>query len=85
MDTIKATGKFDIFPYSEGRLAYLMFNENSDTKQLNKKEVRQALSYALNQDELIYFCSSGISIKKFVGSTGFCPRFISFPLLSMRL
>ncbi|KYG92788.1 ABC transporter substrate-binding protein [Paenibacillus polymyxa] len=53
VETIKATDKFDIFPYSEGRLAYLMFNENSDTKQLNKKEVRQALSYALNQDELI--------------------------------
>jgi peptide/nickel transport system substrate-binding protein len=37
-------------------LAYLMFNENSDTKQLNKKEVRQALSYALNQDEFVLRC-----------------------------
>lgn len=46
VETIKATDKFDIFPYSEGRLAYLMFNENSDTKQLNKKKcVRRFLMH----------------------------------------
>lgn len=53
VETIKATGKFDIFPYSEGRLGYLMFNQNSEVGVLKKKEVRQALSYALNREELI--------------------------------
>lgn len=51
--TIQATNNFDIQPYSEGRLSYLMFNENSETGVLKNKEVRQALSYALNRDELI--------------------------------
>lgn len=51
--TIESTGKFDIKPYSEGRLAYLLFNEGSDTGALAKKEVREAISYALSRDELI--------------------------------
>ncbi|MBP3965349.1 ABC transporter substrate-binding protein [Paenibacillus lignilyticus] len=51
--TIDATGNFEIKPYSEGRLSYLNFNANSDTGILKKKEVRQALSYALNREELI--------------------------------
>ncbi|WP_341346428.1 ABC transporter substrate-binding protein [Paenibacillus sp. FSL H3-0469] len=51
--TIQATNNFEILPYSEGRLAYLMFNANSDTGALAKKEVRQALSLALSRDELI--------------------------------
>ncbi|OBZ09255.1 MULTISPECIES: ABC transporter substrate-binding protein [Bacillales] len=51
--TIQATNNFEISPYSEGRLAYLMFNQNSDTGVLGKKEVRQALAYALNRDEII--------------------------------
>ncbi|MBB6672101.1 ABC transporter substrate-binding protein [Cohnella nanjingensis] len=51
--TIQATNNFDILPYSEGRLAYLLFNEDSDTGVLGKKEVRQAISYALSRDELI--------------------------------
>ncbi|NIK78305.1 peptide/nickel transport system substrate-binding protein [Paenibacillus castaneae] len=51
--TIQASNKFEILPYSEGRLSYLLFNHNSDTGVLGKKEVRQALSYALNRDELI--------------------------------
>lgn len=51
--TIEATGNFDIKPYAEGRLAYLLFNERSDRGALAKKEVRQALSYALNREELI--------------------------------
>jgi len=53
VSTIESTGKFDIKPYSEGRLAYLLFNEDSDTGALAKKEVRQAISYALSRDELI--------------------------------
>ncbi|RXZ83981.1 ABC transporter substrate-binding protein [Paenibacillaceae bacterium] len=51
--TIEASGKFDVQPYSEGRLAYLAFNQNSEVEALKKKEVRQALSHALNQEELI--------------------------------
>jgi len=51
--TIQATNNFEILPYSEGRLAYLMFNANSDTGALAKKEVRQALSLALGRDEII--------------------------------
>lgn len=51
--TIQGTNNFEILPYAEGRLAYLMFNQNSDTGVLNKKEVRQALSYALSRDEII--------------------------------
>ncbi|MFD2328707.1 ABC transporter substrate-binding protein [Cohnella sp. GCM10020058] len=53
VSTIQATGNFDILPYSEGRLAYMMFNQNSDTGVLNKKEVREAIAYALNREELI--------------------------------
>jgi len=51
--TIEATNKFQILPYSEGRLAYLNFNQNSDTGLMSKFEVRQAISHALNRDELI--------------------------------
>ncbi|MCC3376698.1 ABC transporter substrate-binding protein [Cohnella sp. REN36] len=51
--TIQATNNFEILPYSEGRLAYLLFNEDSDTGAIAKKEVRQAISYALSRDELI--------------------------------
>lgn len=51
--TIESTGNFDIQAYSEGRLAYLLFNANSDTGALAKKEVREAISYALNREELI--------------------------------
>ncbi|WP_438431956.1 ABC transporter substrate-binding protein [Gorillibacterium sp. sgz500922] len=53
VSTIQATGNFEILPYSEGRLSYLMFNADSDTGVLAKKEVRQALSYALSRDEII--------------------------------
>ncbi|WP_308637449.1 ABC transporter substrate-binding protein [Paenibacillus silvisoli] len=53
VSTIEGTGKFDIMPYAEGRLSYVLFNENSDRGALKKKEVRQALSYALNRDEVI--------------------------------
>lgn len=51
--TIEATGNFEMKNYSEGRLAYMLFNENSDTGLMKNKEVRQGLSYALNREELI--------------------------------
>ncbi|WP_217597612.1 ABC transporter substrate-binding protein [Cohnella sp. GbtcB17] len=53
VSTIEATGNFDIQAYSEGRLAYMMFNHNSATGALKKKEVREAIGYALNREELI--------------------------------
>ncbi|MFU1795173.1 ABC transporter substrate-binding protein [Paenibacillus azoreducens] len=51
--TIESTGNFEMKNYSEGRLSYMIFNENSDTGLLAKKEVREALSYALNREEMI--------------------------------
>jgi peptide/nickel transport system substrate-binding protein len=51
--TIEATNKFEILPYSEGRLSYLLFNADSDRGALAKKEVRQAVSLALSRDEII--------------------------------
>ncbi len=51
--TIEASNNFEILPYSEGRLSYLLFNANSDRGALASKEVRQALSLALSRDEII--------------------------------
>jgi peptide/nickel transport system substrate-binding protein len=48
---IDATGKFNLIPYKEGRLQYLVFNQNIDV--LKKKEVRQAIAYALDKNEII--------------------------------
>lgn len=45
------TQKFTLIPYNEGRLAYMVFNLNIDV--LKKKEVRQAIAYAINKQELI--------------------------------
>lgn len=51
--TIESTSNFTIYPYQEGRLAYLNFNQISDTNVLNKVDVRKALSYGLDRNELI--------------------------------
>lgn len=51
--TFEATNNFEIIPYSEGRLFYLSFNQNSDTGLLSNSQVRQAISHALNREELI--------------------------------
>jgi peptide/nickel transport system substrate-binding protein len=48
---ISDTQKFNLIAYNEGRLAYLVFNTNIDV--LKKKEVRQAIAYALDKNELI--------------------------------
>jgi peptide/nickel transport system substrate-binding protein len=45
------TQKFNLITYNEGRLAYMVFNLNIDV--LKKKEVRQAIAYALDKKELI--------------------------------
>lgn len=48
---INDTQKFNLISYNEGRLAYMVFNLNIDV--LKKKEVRQAISYAIDKQELI--------------------------------
>lgn len=45
------TGKFNLVTYPEGRLIYMVFNQNVDV--MKKKEVRQAIAYALNKEEMI--------------------------------
>ncbi|OPA79962.1 peptide ABC transporter substrate-binding protein [Paenibacillus selenitireducens] len=50
-NTLNNTGKFNMLTYLEGRLSYMVFNLNVDVMQ--KKEVRQAIAYALNKEELI--------------------------------
>lgn len=50
-NSLNNTGKFNMVTYLEGRLAYMVFNLNIPA--LQKKEVRQAIAYALNKDELI--------------------------------
>ncbi|AOZ92221.1 ABC transporter substrate-binding protein [Paenibacillus crassostreae] len=44
-------GKFNMLTYSEGRLQYMVFNLNSEAVQ--QKEVRQAIAYALDKNEII--------------------------------
>ncbi|HEY2493992.1 MAG TPA: ABC transporter substrate-binding protein [Paenibacillus sp.] len=45
------TNKFNLLTYSEGRLQYMAFNLNTDA--MKKKEVRQAIAYALDKNEII--------------------------------
>lgn len=45
------TGKFEMVVYPEGRLQYMTFNLNNEAMQ--KKEVRQAIAYALDKNEMI--------------------------------
>ncbi|OAB46196.1 ABC transporter substrate-binding protein [Paenibacillus glacialis] len=45
------TKKFNLLTYSEGRLQYMAFNLNTDA--MKKKEVRQAIAYALDKNEII--------------------------------
>ncbi|MDU4843103.1 MAG: ABC transporter substrate-binding protein [Leclercia adecarboxylata] len=47
---LKNTGKFDFVVYPEGRLAYMTFNQNVPV--MKSKELRQAIAYAINKDEL---------------------------------
>lgn len=50
---IESTNNFEIYPYQEGRLAYINFNQNSNTGLISNPDVRKAISYALNRDEMI--------------------------------
>ncbi|WP_018758943.1 ABC transporter substrate-binding protein [Paenibacillus terrigena] len=51
VNTLKNTGNFNILTYLEGRLSYMVFNLNVDV--MKKKEVRQAIAYALDKNEMI--------------------------------
>lgn len=50
-DVDKFKDKFNVVSYNEGMLNNMVLNENND--KLKSKEVRQAIAYALNKEELI--------------------------------
>jgi peptide/nickel transport system substrate-binding protein len=52
------TGKFEMLMYPEGRLQYMVYNLNSEAVQ--KKEVRQAIAYALDKNEMIALSYSSL-------------------------
>ena len=45
------TDKFNFVVYPEGRLAYMTFNQN--VPALKSKELRQAIAYAINKNDLV--------------------------------
>ena len=47
----KSNSNLQTYTYSEERLNYIVFNQN--ISNMANKEVRQALSYALNRNEMI--------------------------------
>ncbi len=48
---LNSTGRFNFIIYPEGRLAYMVFNQNVDS--MKNKALRQAIAYAINKDELV--------------------------------
>lgn len=50
-DKVEKESNVNIITYPENRLSYAVFNQNQ--KALKSKDLRQALSYALDRDELI--------------------------------
>ncbi|WP_211748861.1 ABC transporter substrate-binding protein [Paenibacillus sp. Marseille-Q4541] len=50
-ETLNDTGQFDLITYPEGRLQYMVFNMN--IPKMKKREVREAIAYALDKEELI--------------------------------
>jgi len=49
---------FNLIKYNEGRLVYMAFNLNIDV--LQKKEVRQAIAYAIDKNELVHAAYSSL-------------------------
>ncbi len=49
---------FNLIKYNEGRLVYIAFNLNIDV--LQKKEVRQAIAYAIDKNELVQAAYSSL-------------------------
>ncbi|WP_163102102.1 ABC transporter substrate-binding protein [Peribacillus alkalitolerans] len=66
----ESDSKLAIKPYEEGRVGYMAFNLNSKTVQ--DKAVREAISYALNRDEMIQ--ASYISNEYAEPAYSFLPR-----------
>lgn len=52
VENVKSKGNVDIVAYDEGMVDNLVFSQASNDI-LKKKEVRQAISYAINRDEII--------------------------------
>lgn len=50
-DTLQSTGDFDLVTYEDGRLDYMVFNMN--IPEMQNKEIREAIVYALDKEELI--------------------------------
>lgn len=50
-DKAKSNEKLQTYTYSENRLNYIVFNQNIE--QMNNTSVRQAISYALDREEMI--------------------------------
>lgn len=50
-EALSSDSKFKTYSFDEGMLNYLILNEKNEN--LSKKEVRQAISYALNKEEII--------------------------------
>ncbi|NPE57205.1 ABC transporter substrate-binding protein [Dickeya dadantii] len=59
---LKATGRFDFIIYPEGRLAYMVFNQNVDS--MKNKALRQAIAYAINKDELVQTAFTSLDYAK---------------------
>lgn len=52
VENVESKGNVDIVTYDEGMVDNLVFSQKSNDA-LKKKEVRQAISYAINRDEII--------------------------------
>ena len=52
VENVEAKGNVDIVAYDEGMVDNLVFSQRSND-QLKKKEVRKAIAYAINRDEII--------------------------------
>lgn len=50
-ETLNESGQYNLVTYADGRLEYMVFNMN--TPEMAKKEVREAIAYALDKEEMI--------------------------------
>lgn len=50
-EALNESGEYNLVTYADGRLEYMVFNMN--TPEMKKKEVREAIAYALDKEEMI--------------------------------
>lgn len=50
-ETLDESGQYNLVTYADGRLEYMVFNMN--IPEMTKKEVREAIAYALDKEEMI--------------------------------